>query len=221
MRTGIRPATVFWTLLIVLALWHWINAQIDPGISEGEALGAAVTIAIALISVAILIYKQVQIRRPFKMVFSSHAPGGAEQKIFQSRHDALVGDHEIYLRIDTKIGTKISLLNIRFVNKIPLLSPTDVDVDTMKILSASVYGWDAQAERESDFNGPNTPYKCQDTVGGIDISVRKAKDWFIGDPLWLTIKVSAANPWKGYLSFRSNTDRRTTVRRRVSFRREW
>jgi hypothetical protein len=115
----------------------------------------------------------------------------------------------------TNAATTASPFNIRFVEPKwqRFFGWRNVPCDVIEITDVRVPEWDAEADEQRDFQGPNVPTKKSDLAGGFTVSTRKPKEWISGRPLWIEITVEARKPWVGFLSFEGRTDRRAFARR--------
>ena len=198
----------------------WVNSILDPQFTRGEAAGLAATATLGICSLCWLAFRKIHQRFPFKMDFSDqdyssppHIP-----RIYRSRLEASTEKKNITLRLRTKYATEISKVELRFVNK-PFLffQPQDTSTDAVKITKLILPEWDAEAEFTRDMVGPNSVTTMIDQHGGMIASVPRPKRWVIGEPLWIELEIEITKPWRGYLNFRGQTDRRARISRRVKF----
>ena len=223
MTDFVRPTVIFWLLLTVIAIQQISTAIFDPSVSLGETIAIALTILIAAVSGGLMLGKWFRSIWPFKMEFSDQPydiPRQAE-RFLRTRLESYTDKRKITLKLQTRRATDISEIDVRFVTKsMFFFGPAqDVNPDIVRITGVTLPDWDKTADFDRTYTtGANTVYTQQAGLGGMQAFVRKRKRWVIGDPLWVELEIVVNKPWRGYLSFRSQTDRRPTTRRRVKFR---
>ena len=222
MTDFVRPTVIFWLLLTVIAIQQISTAIFDPSVSLGEAIAIALTILIAAVSGGLMLGKWCRSIWPFKMEFSDQPydiPRQAE-RFLRTRLESYTDRRKITLKLQTRRATDISDIDVRFITKLMFFfgPAQDVNRDIVRITGVTLPDWEKEADVERDYTGPNTVQTRQAGLGGMQAYVRKRKRWVIGDPLWIELEIVVNKPWRGYLSFRSQTDRRPTTRRPVKFR---
>jgi len=112
---------------------------------------------------------------------------------------------------NTTLGDNSRLLNRKFY----LFPSGSANPDIVSIKSVSIPEIEKKLNKNPDYIG--TIQDFTDEFGGKGKEFLKSFDWVIGEPLWVTVELRAIKPWSGYISFRSKTDRRAAVRKRLKF----
>ena len=212
-----RLDRVFWVLLGMTAIWQIIAALYEPTVTLGEILGLSATVLLALAAgLRVALIKCLR-AYPFQMLFITPSPFLAhrrgENPIYRTVFEGRLGPQEIYLEIKTHHAISQLKFDVRFVEKKfiwfgPTI-PAQLEFIEIKRVSTPVL------EKDQNIHGAN---QSQDEYGGVVISYADKAEWVIGEPLYVGVEINVKKSWRGYISFRAQTDRRAITRRRVKFR---
>lgn len=179
----------------------------------GDAATFSLALLIAITAFGGFLGGILRSRHPFKMVFCDQPIDipEAEQanRIFRRKFKGKVGRNCITVRIKTKVYTRIQDIDFRLLDtKFFVFPDADNGSDTAKIIAAKFLDIEHRTQVKAKI----------DSQGGCSGHFPGPRDWAIGEPLWCDLEIESKKPWCGFLSFRARTDRRATVRRRITIR---
>jgi len=210
------PFYVFIFLVAMTAIWNFLVAAYERGVSLGELLGIITPLAVA---VFLWGCRHHQKSRPFKLQFSDDPVfmDTREQRIYRSIYEGGLGKQTIHLEINTTEAVNLDRFDVRIMPRRFRWfgPPIPTQIDAVKLVSI-----DTPALKKS-FRRTNPTWEgeiTQDEYGGLEFNISPAWLWRVRDPLWVDLTVEAKQKWFGVISFRARTDRQAVARRRVRFR---